>query len=262
MFPIRDHNPSGRRPYVTYALIAANVVVFLANWGLFANPPALMAFYDAYALVPAQISEGMGVSGFLTSMFLHGGIMHLLGNMLFLFIFGDNIEDEMGHAGFAGFYLAAGLTAGLAHYVSDPFSTIPTVGASGAIAGVMGGYLLLFPKARVDILFILVIIIRIIPLPAWIVLSIWLAMQVFGGFATPSDQGGVAYWAHAGGFIAGLIFTIPLWLRRGGTAFWRETHGHPPHAEARYVLSRSSVPRVTRQGSVGRRGPWGRGRQR
>ncbi len=260
MFPIRDHNPSGRVPFVTYGLIAANVVIFLANWGLEADPRALMAFYDAYALVPAQVSAGTGFSGFLTSMFLHGGIMHLLGNMLFLFIFGDNIEDEMGHLRYALFYLAAGFGAGLAQYLSDPGSTIPMVGASGAIAGVMGGYLLLFPKARVDILIILVIIIRIIPLPAWIVLSLWLAMQVFGGFATPSDQGGVAYWAHAGGFLVGLVLALPLWLRRGGTAFWRDTAGAPPHPEARYALASTRVPRIQRGKSPGRRGPWGKGR--
>mgnify|MGYP006299419321 CR=1 FL=1 len=259
MFPIRDHNPSGSTPYVTYALIAINVVVFLATWGLEADPRALSALYDRYALIPADVSRAGEFSGFVTSMFLHGGIMHLAGNMLFLFVFGDNIEDEMGHLGFTLFYLSTGLAAGLGQYLSDPLSQIPMVGASGAIAGVMGGYLLLFPKARVDILVILVIIFRIIPLPAWILLALWFAMQIFGGFSTPAGQGGVAYWAHAGGFVAGVLLTVPVWLSRGGPAFWSITHGHPPHPEARYVLTRSHVPRVPR--AKGRAGPWGKGRR-
>ncbi|SDY66723.1 rhomboid family intramembrane serine protease [Citreimonas salinaria] len=264
MFPIRDHNPSGRTPFVTYALIAVNVAVYLATWNLEANPRALMSFYADYALIPALVSEGAGLAGFLTSMFLHGGIMHLLGNMLFLFIFGDNIEDEMGHAGFALFYLACGLAAGLGQYVADPASTIPMVGASGAIAGVMGGYLLLYPRARVDILIILVIIFRVIPLPAWILLALWFAMQIFGGFSSTGGQGGVAYWAHAGGFIAGIVLTIPVWLKRGGPAYWQVTHGHPPHPDARYPLTRTHIPRVPRQSpgqARGRGGPWGRGRR-
>ncbi|MBV2360046.1 rhomboid family intramembrane serine protease [Thalassococcus sp. CAU 1522] len=246
MFPIRDHNPSGRVPYVTYALIAANVVVFLSYWALFSNPRALNGFFAEYALIPALVSQGDGYAGFLTSMFLHGGLMHIAGNMLFLFIFGDNIEDEMGHAGFALFYLASGLAAGAVHYLSEPFSPVPTVGASGAIAGVMGGYLLMFPKARVDVLIILVVIFRVLPIPAWIMLGLWFGMQLFGGFGTPAGQGGVAYWAHAGGFVAGLVLALPVWLRKGGPAFWARTEGHPPHPEARYTLQRSRIPRIRR----------------
>ncbi|MBS0124598.1 rhomboid family intramembrane serine protease [Thetidibacter halocola] len=245
MFPIRDHNPSGRVPVVTYALIAINVAVFLLTWGLEANPRALLAFYADYALVPALVSNGQGYSGFLTSMFLHGGLMHLAGNMLFLFIFGDNMEDEMGHLPYLGFYLACGLAAGMAQYLAEPSSRIPMVGASGAIAGVMGGYLLLFPRARVDILLFFVVIVRIIPAPAWIVLAAWFGMQIFGGLATPADAGGVAYWAHAGGFVAGVALTLPLWSRLGGAGFWARTRGHPPHPEARYSVTR--VPRVPRR---------------
>lgn len=245
MFPIRDHNPSGRTPFVTYALIAINVVVFLATLDVAQSPRALMAFYADYALVPRFLSEGFGFSGLLTSMFLHGGWMHILGNMLFLYIFGDNLEDEMGHGGFTLFYLASGVGAGLIHWLSDPLSNIPTVGASGAIAGVMGGYLLLFPKARVDVLLIIVIIFRIIPVPAWLMLALWFGMQLFGGWSVPSDQGGVAYWAHVGGFVVGLGLTVPVWLRRGGPAFWNRTHGHPPHPEKQYRFDRSHIPRVT-----------------
>jgi membrane associated rhomboid family serine protease len=247
MFPIRDHNPSGRTPFVTYALIIANVGIFLSYWPLMQSDQEIMHFYFDYALIPALVSEGEGFSGFLTSMFLHGGWMHLIGNMLFLFIFGDNIEDEMGHVGFILFYLAAGLGAGFIHYISAPGSPVPTVGASGAIAGVMGGYLLLFPKAKVDILIIIVIIFRIFPIPAWIMLGLWFAMQIFGGFGTAADEGGVAYWAHVGGFVIGLALTIPLWLRLGGPQFWTRTEGHPPHPEATYKLSQSRVPSVRRK---------------
>ena len=128
-----------------------------------------------------------------------------------------------------------------------PQSIIPTVGASGAIAGVMGGYLLLYPKAKVDILIIIVIIFKIIPIPAWIVLSLWLLMQIFGGFNAVPGTGGTAYWAHAGGFVAGIILTLPVFLRLGGLQFWKVTHGHPPHPEATYDLARSRIPKVRRK---------------
>ncbi len=245
MFPIRDHNPSGRLAFVTYALILANVVVFLSYF-LSLQEPALSYFFYDWGMVPRFVSEGVGLHGLITHMFLHGGWMHLIGNMLFLFIFGDNLEDEMGHVGFLLFYLAAGLAAAGLQYAAAPMSEIPMVGASGAIAGVMGGYLLLFPKARVDVLFIFIIFFRIFPIPAWIVLGLWFAIQVFSGVVTPTDGGGVAYWAHAGGFIAGLALTLPVWLRRGGVEFWSRTHGEPPHPKAEYKLSTSRIPRVRR----------------
>src|SRR6056297_1442232 len=150
MFPIRDHNPSGGTPYVTYALIAANIGIFLAYWPLFSEPWALNRFFFDWAMVPARVAQEGNWHTVATSMFLHGGVMHLAGNMLFLWIFGDNMEDEMGHAGFLLFYLASGIGAALAQVLAAPYSQVPTVGASGAIAGVMGGYLLLFPKAKVD----------------------------------------------------------------------------------------------------------------
>ncbi len=245
MFPIRDHNPSGRTPYVTWALIAINVLVFISYYNLFSDPRALSTFFIRWGMVPAIASDNQ--ISLLTHMFLHGGIMHLAGNMLFLWIFGDNMEDEMGHVGFLIFYLAAGVGAALAQYATEPSSPVPMVGASGAIAGVMGGYLLLFPKAKVDILLILIIIFRIFTVPAWIVLGVWFAMQFGLGISSPSDQGGVAYWAHAGGFVAGLILTVPLWLRLGATGFWNRNHGHPPHPEATYRIGRSSVPAVRRR---------------
>ncbi|WP_425072959.1 rhomboid family intramembrane serine protease [Sagittula sp. S175] len=252
MFPIRDHNPSGRTPYVTYALIAINVAVFLSNLDLFNNDRALMAFYADYALVPGFISEGYGYSGLLTSMFLHGGWMHIIGNMLYLYIFGDNLEDEMGHARFALFYLASGLAAGLIHYASEPYSMIPTVGASGAIAGVMGGYLLLFPRARVDILVIIIIIFKVIPVPAWITLAAWFALQLWGGWGASADEGGVAYWAHIGGFVAGLILTLPTFLRLGGPRFWSRTRGLPPHPSGGYRWGERPVRHKDHRDSVTR----------
>ncbi|MFN7222778.1 MAG: rhomboid family intramembrane serine protease [Paracoccaceae bacterium] len=246
MFPIRDHNPSGRTPVVTYLLIAVNVVVFLSYYLALDSRQLDYFFYD-WGFVPRFVTEGVSLHGIVTHMFLHGGWMHLLGNMLFLFVFGDNMEDEMGHFGFALFYLAAGLAAVGLQYVADPNSEIPMVGASGAIAGVMGGYLLLFPRARVDVLIIIVIFFRVFPIPAWIVLGVWFGLQLFNGAVTPIDGGGVAYWAHAGGFIAGVALTLSVWLRRGGPGFWSRTHGAPPHPEARYSLSRSRVPQVPRR---------------
>lgn len=261
MFPIRDHNPSGRRPYVTFALIGANTLVFVLYWAMLPSEMALARFYMDWGLLPARIAYGEGYGTFLTSMFLHGGWMHLAGNMLFLWIFGDNMEEEMGHLGFLFFYLVSGIAAAGAQFVADPGSMIPMVGASGAIAGVMGGYLLMFPKARVDVFFFFVVFFRVVPIPAFLVLGIWFAIQLGSGWAMPADQGGVAYWAHAGGFLAGLVLAVPVWLRRGGPGFWGRTHGVPPHPAAAYSVVRSRIPRVRRGGGrPGRdagRGPWG-----
>ncbi len=247
MFPIRDHNPSGRVPYVTYVLMALNIGIFLSYWPLFSDPRALNGFFYEWAMVPILVTQEGTYETLVSSMFLHGGWMHLAGNMLFLWIFGDNMEDEMGHVGYLIFYLACGIAAGFTHLLSAPMSQVPTVGASGAIAGVMGGYLLLFPKAKVDILIILIIIFRIISIPAWIMLVLWFALQIFGGFGADPETGGVAYWAHAGGFIAGIVLTVPVFLRRGGQRFWEQTDGHPPHPEATYRYVRSSIPKVTRK---------------
>lgn len=244
MFPIRDHNPSERTPYVTLCLIALNIAIYLGGLALIQDDRALSQFYFDYALLPARLSEGENYVALVTSIFLHGGFMHLAGNMLFLWIFGDNLEDEMGHIPFLIFYLACGVGASLAQYVTDTTSMVPTVGASGAIAGVMGGYLLLFPKARVDIFIFFIVFFRIFPIPAWIMLGLWFVLQLFGGVSVDTSGGGVAYWAHAGGFVIGFVFTLPLWLKLGGTLFWRQTHGHPPHPEARY--GRSSIPTVRR----------------
>ncbi|RUS58595.1 rhomboid family intramembrane serine protease [Pseudorhodobacter sp. E13] len=247
MFPIRDHNPSGRVPYVTFALILLNVGIFASYWFALPTDPQLMMLHVEWGLVPRNVMAGSRLETLLTSMFLHGGFMHLAGNMLFLWIFGDNLEDILGHVRFLGFYLLSGLAAAALQIASAPYSPVPMIGASGAIAGVMGGYLLLFPRAKVDVLIIIVIFFRIFPVPAWIMLGLWFAMQLVSGFSTPGDGGGVAYWAHAGGFIAGVILMLPAWRRLGGTAFWNRTEGTPPHPEATYAVSPSSIPRVRRR---------------
>lgn len=247
MFPIRDHNPSGRTPYMTYALMAINIAVFLAYWPLIENPRAINQFFQDWAMIPASVTMAGAYDRVLTSMFLHGGWLHLAGNMLFLWIFGDNMEDEMGHVGYLVFYLLGGLGAGLAQVLAAPYSQVPTVGASGAIAAVMGGYLLLFPKARVDILIIIFFYIRILPIPAWIMLGLWFAMQLLGGWGSDPTIGGVAYWAHAGGFVAGILLSLPIFLRRGGPTFWARSDGHPPHPEVQYRYAKSNIPIVRKR---------------
>jgi len=229
MFPIRDHNPSRRVPYVTIALIAANILIFLLQTLTIQDDPSLARHYADWAMVPAEVSQGDAYYSIFSSMFLHAGFMHIAGNMLFLWIYGDNLEDILGHVPFLAFYLVCGLLAAMAHILADSASPVPTVGASGAIAGVMGGYLLLFPKARIDFLLILVVFFRVFTLSAWMILGFWFAIQLVQGTLMDQSGGGVAYWAHAGGFVAGLILITPIWLRLGGTKFWDRTHGHPDH---------------------------------
>ena len=248
MFPIRDHNPSEGTPILTWALIALNVLIHVWQAVAVQTDMALYGLYDAYALIPAEISAGQDLSTLVTSTFLHGGWMHLIGNMLFLWVFGDNLEEALGRLGFVLFYLLGGVGAGLCQWAAEPLSPIPTIGASGAVAAVMGGYLLLYPKARVDVLIFIVIIIRIIPVPAWIVLALWFAFQIFGGFGADPLTGGVAYWAHVGGFLIGFAMMVPTWVRRGGAGWWARTDGHPPHPDAKWgTLAPSRVPAVRRR---------------
>ncbi len=247
MFPIRDHNPSSRTPYVTRLLVAANILIFLWYWTAIDTERGLQFFFQTWGLVPAKAMVGLELENAFSSMFLHAGWMHLAGNMLFLWIFGDNMEDQFGHVGFLAFYLACGLGAAFGQVSADPRSFAPMVGASGAIAGVMGGYLLMFPRAKIDIFFYFLIFFRIFPVPAWIVLGLWLGLQVWSGFAPSSGDAGVAYFAHLGGFVAGFVLTFPLWLRRGGIAFWQRTHGAPPNPQTEYALSPSHIPKVGRR---------------
>ena len=240
MFPIRDHNPSERTPYVTIGLIFLNVVMFLLTmpWA-----GGMVELWERLALYPVAVVNGYNMWGLVTHMFLHAGLMHIGGNMLFLWIFGDNLEDQMGHVGFLIFYLACGLAAA-AQIAANPLEGIPMVGASGAIAGVMGGYLLLFPKARVDVIAIIIIYIKMLTIPAWVMLGLWFLLQIFSSFWTMGGDSGVAYWAHAGGFIAGINLALPIFIKLGGTVFWDRTHGRPPHRPVEYVRSR--IPDVRR----------------
>ncbi len=241
MFPIRDHNPSSTRPVVTQALIAVNVVMFLltAPW-----LGGMVGLWENLALYPVAVANGYNVWGLLTHMFLHAGLLHLGGNMLFLWIFGDNLEEQMGHAGFLVFYLLGGLAAAGFQMFADIGSGIPMVGASGAIAAVMGAYLLMFPKARVDVVLIIIIFFKIFTIPAWVMLGVWFALQLVSGYSMMGGESGVAYWAHAGGFAAGVVLALPVFLRRGGPAFWRATDGKPPHRPVDYAPTR--IPPVSR----------------
>lgn len=239
MFPIRDHNPAECTAYVRNGLIFLNIVMFVLTEPWLGGMDGL---WSRFALYPAAVTQGEWLWGLVTHMFLHAGIMHIAGNMLFLWVFGDNLEDQMGHAGFLLFYLASGLAAAAGQILSDPTSDIPMVGASGAIAGVMGGYLLLFPRARVDVIAIIIIIIKRFTIPAWVLLMAWFALQLVSGAMMQGD--GVAYMAHAAGFVAGVVLALPVFLRRGGTAFWGRTHGRPPHRPIDYTPSR--IPEVRR----------------
>lgn len=244
MLPIRDHNPSSRTPYVTLILIALNVAVYLYGVVALTTDQSQSMFYYDYAMIPARISGGENYQSLLTSIFLHAGFLHLAGNMLFLWIFGDNVEDKLGHIPFLIFYMVCGVGADIAQFAVDAYSPIPTVGASGAIAGVMGGYLLLFPKAKVDIFIFLIVFIRIVPIPAWIMLGIWFGLQVINGLGADISAGGVAYWAHAGGFVIGFVLMVPLWVKLGAGGWWKATDYHPPHPEAHYP---SNIPVVKRR---------------
>ena len=212
MLPLRDENPTKTYPAVTVTLIGVNVLVFLYELAL---GHRVNDFLSAFGAVPYEITHrvdlpptsGLPVQlNLFTSMFLHAGWIHLLGNMLYLWIFGNNVEDSMGHWRFLIFYILCGLVAGLGQVFINPQSKIPSVGASGAIAGVLGGYILLYPFARVLTLVPLGFFIRIIPLPAILVLGMWIVLQFFQGLASLSvrETGGVAWFAHIGGFIAGL----------------------------------------------------------
>ena len=219
MIPLRDLTPRERTPIVAWGLAAANVAIFVYQYLVLPGGQG-EAFLASFAAVPADISaaalgRGSLVSGLLplmTSMFLHGGLMHLLGNMWFLWIFGDNVEDELGHLKFLLFYLACGALGTLAHFAGDPLSAVPVIGASGAIAGVMGAYLVCFPRSRVTVLLPLLVFWTTVDLPAFVMLLYWFALQLLNVSADASG-GGVAWWAHVGGFVVGAV--LALCLRRG-----------------------------------------------
>ena len=226
MIPFRDENPTVHTPVVTYALIGMNVFIWLTVQGLGTDPTLTLSFCK-YALMPGdllglsdyshvQMSQSVtcpldarpGFSTMVSSMFMHGGWMHIIGNMLFLWVFGDNVEDVMGPLRFAIFYLLCGLAAALAQIVSNPGSLVPMVGASGAIGGVMGAYAILYPRARVHML-VIFFIITTISVPALFMLGYWFLLQLVSGFLSFGQSGGgVAFWAHIGGFLAGIILVF------------------------------------------------------
>jgi membrane associated rhomboid family serine protease len=226
MFPLKDDNPTEIFPLFTLLLIAANLGVWVYVQGAGLEPNALMGSVCRFGAIPSDVTgqtaplpaglpdpcpgPGAGWVGVVTSMFLHGGWFHLIGNLWFLWIFGNNIEDSMGRFRFLAFYLLTGLAAAGAHILTAPGSQIPMVGASGAISGIMGAYLVLYPRIRVHTLFIIIILIKVIRLPAWLLLGYWFLIQVLAGTAAPGAAGGVAFWAHVGGFLAGVLLVKPF----------------------------------------------------
>jgi len=203
MFPLKDDNPTTRRPILTVLLIAVNIAVFLAEIGPW--QPAVGEIVARFGLVPARLTSGEP-GAFLTlfsSQFLHGGFLHLGGNMLYLWIFGNNIEDRLGHAGFFIFYIISGICAALFQLFYDPLSEIPMIGASGAVSGILGAYLVCYPHARIKTLLIIVIFIKIVDVPAILLLTAWFFMQFLY-----MNVDGIAWYAHVGGFIFGLLFAV------------------------------------------------------
>ena len=249
--PLYDDNPTARDPIVTYLLIGLCVGAFL--WQLEQNEGAVLYTYGmvparlfglwhpraAYQVIPAWMT-------LLTSMFLHGGWFHLIGNMLLLWIFGNNIEDVLGRWRFLFFYLCCGVVAALAQAFSSYGAHVPMVGASGAIAGVLGAYLLLYPSANVHVFIWIVIFFRIVNIPAWILLGLWFALQLLSGLTRSPGAPGVAFWAHVGGFVSGVI--LITWLRPRGMVLLQPPRSRafatlPPNAFAgRRTFHGGSVP--------------------
>jgi membrane associated rhomboid family serine protease len=218
MMPLRDLNPRRTFPAVTIGLIVINVLIFLYEMSLGSG---LEGYITRSAFVPDEFfapgNLAADARSILVSMFLHGGLMHLLGNMLYLWIFGDNVEDRMGHVVYLLFYLAAGAAASIAHAFSAPHSHVPAVGASGAISGVLGAYLVMFPHARVLTLIPFGFYMRTSEMPAILVLGLWFVLQFLSGVVGNSEGGGVAFWAHIGGFVFGMAIGL-LYSRRSQRA--------------------------------------------
>jgi membrane associated rhomboid family serine protease len=218
MLPIRDFIPTRRFPVLTVSIIVVNVIAFGYELLAEAGGTLEQTFYTM-GVVPFEVTNNFGPAvalSFLTSMFLHGGFMHIIGNMLYLWIFGNNVEDSMGRGRFLVFYLLAGSLAGAAQVLANPNSLLPSIGASGAIAGVLGAYIVLFPKARVQTLIFLGYFARVAQLPALLVLGFWFVLQLFNGLLAfgMTQTGGVAWFAHVGGFVAGLLLVRLFTLGR------------------------------------------------
>lgn len=232
MFPLRDENPTRRLAWMTWLLIIVNVAAFAYElWLLAAGQNVFTAFMDRMTFIPAALlatpfSPQVWMS-VMTAMFLHAGWLHLGGNMLYLAIFGNNVEDRIGPWWFLAFYLASGIAATLAQSFGTGFPAIQVLGASGAVAGVLGAYILLYPHAKVLTAVLLFFIIELVSIPAWIVIAVWFVLQLGAGLASIGPQaqiGGVAYLAHVGGFLAGMALIAPAWFmdrRRARFVAWR-----------------------------------------
>jgi membrane associated rhomboid family serine protease len=262
--PLYDDTPTTRAALVTWAIILLCVAVFL--WQVSLPPEALQGVELSLGMVPAVLFGSASLSpdlavvppwaSLFTSMFLHGGWLHLFGNMLFLWIFGDNVEEAMGRLRFILFFALCGVVAALTQALVMPGSEMPMIGASGAISGVLAAYLLLFPRANVRMLVVILLFIRLVNVPAVLMLGLWFAGQVVSAAFSPADGGGVAVWAHVGGFLCGL-FLLP-WFKRGAVPLWQ-----PPVSQAFAVapprLRHGRIPVVIPRGDQGDRprGPWG-----
>lgn len=216
--PLRDENPTRTTPYINYALVLVNALVFLYELTLPHRTQAALA--SVYGTVPVRFAHALTGHGHLqaailslfTSMFLHAGLAHLLGNMLFLWIFGDNVEDFFGHFGYLIFYIFCGIASGLTHIAFNLHSPLPAVGASGAISGVLGAYIVLYPTNRI----LTLVLIFLVPIPAFIILGYWFLLQFAAGISSfgAAATGGVAWWAHIGGFLVGLLITVMFKRKR------------------------------------------------
>jgi membrane associated rhomboid family serine protease len=246
--PIYDDNPSSRPAVVTWLILIGCIAAFLWQMGL--GPDAEQEAVLGLGMIPALLTGEAELAPHLylvpawatlfSSMFLHGGFMHLAGNMLYLWIFGNNVEDAMGNLRFLVFYLVCGVAAALTQTLSAPLSEVPMIGASGAISGVLGAYLLLYPRANVRVFMWLFVIVRVLNVPAVLVLGIWFALQIYSGMDAQSGEAGVAFWAHIGGFVAGVAL-IPVFKFADVPLF----HGAQSRA---FSFSREVPPR---------KGPWG-----
>ena len=262
--PLFDDSPTRRTAFLVWLIITACTVTFLWQQGL--SPSAQHNIVYSLGVVPAvlfgeaelprRLQLVPASATIFTSLFLHGGWLHLIGNMLYLWIFGDNVEDAMSRPRFVVFYLVCGAAAALAQSLASPGSTVPMIGASGAIAGVLGAYVLLHPRANVTVLIFIIVFVRFMQLPAVFVLGAWFILQVVSGAMTPSESGGVAFWAHAGGFLTGMAL-IPFFKNRDVALFGG------PYTKSFSVVRARDIRRggasVPSAGSYrrGRRGPWG-----
>ena len=262
--PLFDDNPTKSRPIVSWVIIGLCVLIYM--WQTSLHPQLAQYFIISYGVVPARLFSQFDIFSIFSSMFLHGGFMHLASNMLFLWIFGDNIEEALGKFRFLLFYGLCGLAAALTQALIDPQSAIPLIGASGGIAGILGAYIMLYPKATIRVFMWIIIFVRLINVPAWLVLGFWIGGQFLAVPEALNSQGGVAYFAHIGGFIAGMgLVTIfkPAHLPLFGTVshpqpVWQTAKARTIHQN---IKERSILVKQEKSGSVPGfkrrpKGPW------